>query len=429
MLTVLVFAISAIMLFWHWLLAGLFGVPRDVAWVASIFLLVVTVRSAVAPLTWIQLRNGRRMANLRPELHKLKEKWLLSAEPDAGLYLKWSQRKLQEDNDVSVRGGCIAPLIQVPVILGLYQMVVRMARAKDDAGVTVGFLDNAHIEDFLSSTFLAVPLPVYYSMSEFELDKYGTTFPEAAKVLVPLILAATIFTTTNLTYSLLRLRGTLDWSSSIARRIARMTVILAMIGGAFPLLLGFFGPAPLALAIYWVFNNLWTVTQSFIMMAVINRRWPLTDEFRELNRELFGLYGPSAEKRRRRREAERRRRKAAKEAARQGKKLRPRKPSEKQRKLHEAARKRAIVRLMRASGQGELSIPAAEGVPVTSGAEWIEPPAVPPPSEAGRRPRPPTKYVMPGQHVPPEVLAQLHLSRRKRPSLVVRMRTPAKGWK
>ena len=53
MLTVLVFAISAIMLFWHWLLAGLFGVSRDVAWVASVFLLVVTVRSAVAPLTWI----------------------------------------------------------------------------------------------------------------------------------------------------------------------------------------------------------------------------------------------------------------------------------------------------------------------------------------------------------------------------------------
>ncbi|WP_448852576.1 membrane protein insertase YidC [Corynebacterium sp. 335C] len=429
MLTVLVYAVSAIMLFWHWLLAGAFGVPRDIAWVASVFLLVVTVRSAVAPLTWIQLRNGRAMANLRPELHRLKEKWSLSPDPDAGNYLKWAQQKVRQDNDVSLRAGCIAPLVQIPVILGLYQMIARMSRAKDHSGVTVGFLDNAHVEDFLGSRFLDVPLPVYYSMPEFDLERYGTTFGEAAAVLVPLILAATILTTSNLAYSLLRMRRTLDWSSAMSLCIARLTIILAMIGGAFPLLMGFFGPAPLALAIYWVFNNLWTVAQSVIMMAVINRRWPLTEEFLELNDELHGRYGPSAAKRRRHRQAKRRHRAAEKEAARQGKKLRPRPPSEKQRLMAEAARKRAIVRLMRPSGQSGLELPAAGAVPVTGGATWIEPPAVPPPSEAGRRPRPPTKYVMPGQHVPPEVLAQLHLSGRPRPSLRVRMNTPAKGWR
>ena len=51
---------------------------------------------------------------------------------------------------------------------------------------------------------------------------------------------------------------------------------------AFPLFFGFLGPAPLAIIVYWVCNNLWTMSQNAIITIILERRHPLTPEFRAL---------------------------------------------------------------------------------------------------------------------------------------------------
>lgn len=286
MLEPLVFLISAILKAWHLLVAAIPGISTSVAWTASVILLLITVRAALVPTAYKQLLVGRKSVNLRPEFAAIKNKYARSADPNAPKYAKWAIQELQRTHDISLWSGLIPPLVQIPVFIGLYRMLRRMA----DAGIHgptaevagVGTLSGDEVRDFASATFFGVPLPAYVSMNPVQLAELGTDFSSVISLCAPLILMAATFTGINMAISITRLRRTLDHGSRFMRGTYKYLIGVTGFAIAFPLFFGIFGPAPLAIIVYWVCNNLWTMSQNAIITIILERKYPLTPEFRAM---------------------------------------------------------------------------------------------------------------------------------------------------
>lgn len=286
MLEPLVYAISGILKAWHVGIASVPGVSASAAWTASLVFLLITVRLALLPISYKQLLMGRKTVNLRPQFAAIRHKYSRSIDPNAPKYQRWAMQELRERHGISVWTGLIPPLAQIPVFIGLFRMLHRMANAgaHGSAHVTdgVGFLDGAEVREFTSATFADIPLPAYVAMPQEQFAELGTSSADVFSVIAPLVLAAAAFTGINMAISVNRLRRTLDHGSRFMRGTYRYLVIMTAFAVAFPLFFGFFGPAPLAIVVYWVCNNLWTMSQNAIITIILERRHPLTPEFKAL---------------------------------------------------------------------------------------------------------------------------------------------------
>ncbi len=94
------------------------GIAKKWAWGLAIILLTITVRTFIWPLHAKSTHTMKRMAKLKPEMDKLKEKYgddpnKLNTET-MGLYRKFGINPL---------GGCLPMFIQIPIFFGFYRML------------------------------------------------------------------------------------------------------------------------------------------------------------------------------------------------------------------------------------------------------------------------------------------------------------------
>lgn len=295
MIEFMIYPVSAIMKFWHYLLASVFGVNNGLAWLLSIFGLVFTVRSIIAPLTWIQMKIGRTGQLLQPRVKELTKEYEARTDAEASKWHQEERKKLHKEHEYNPAAGCLPALIQFPVFIGLYQVLLRMARPAeglDSAHRPIGFLSPSDVADFLQVKFMNVPLPAYISMPAERLAQLGTDRATTTEVIVPLVLAACVFTTINMAFSTWRGYRTLDWNSSFAVGLTRF---LASFVVTIPLMLwssAHTAPLPLAIMLYWFGGNLWSMAQFFAFTWHLERTQPLTPEFiamREKSKTEFKL--------------------------------------------------------------------------------------------------------------------------------------------
>ena len=122
-----VFPVSAVMKFWHWLLADVFGAAQDTAWVASIILLVVTIRSVIAPFSWTIIKSARTSLLMRPELKALEERYRSATSHEDIAAFDRERAEVQKKYGYNPFAGCVPPLIQIPAFLGLYRLLLWMS--------------------------------------------------------------------------------------------------------------------------------------------------------------------------------------------------------------------------------------------------------------------------------------------------------------
>lgn len=317
MLEIFVYPVSAVMKLWHLMLHDVFGMDESTAWVVSIVGLVITVRALIAPFTWIMKRSGRASVLMRPELAELKERYGDSTEPEDVYALEDGKKELQEKYNYSLAAGCVPALIQLPVFLGLYRMLLWMARpdSRAEADAPIGVLSLSDIDSFLQAEIGGQPVQAYLAMSDERLLELGTTATEVRSFVIPFLLAAILFTTLNLILSLLWSWQTLDWSSGAARGTFKVLVVISALVPVLLLMLGLFGPIPVALIFYWFCNSLWTLGQTAVINTVVARKWPQLEEhraLRETSRAAF--YAARAEEKDEKKWVKRRRREARRAA-------------------------------------------------------------------------------------------------------------------
>src|SRR3989304_878501 len=87
----------------------------------AIILLTVVVRMAVWPLTSSQLKSAQKMAQLKPHLSRLKEKH----GHDKTRHQQEITR-LYKEHGVNPLAGCLPLILQIPVFIALYQVLLKI---------------------------------------------------------------------------------------------------------------------------------------------------------------------------------------------------------------------------------------------------------------------------------------------------------------
>ncbi|MBV7302434.1 membrane protein insertase YidC [Corynebacterium sp. TAE3-ERU2] len=283
MVDALVFPVSGVMKLWHILLHDGLGLNESRAWLFTIFGLIITVRLSIFPFFWKQQKNSRMSYKLRPQLAALRKEYGLVTDPVKLKEQKRKRKQLYKENQYSATAGCVPALIQIPVFIGLYRLMLRMARPSDGIESAhhppIGMLSSEEMASFLQVRIRDVPIASYVAMSDEQFDLLNTSHDQVFRFVLPLVICASVFTTINMVTASIRNYFTLDFNSPSAVKMQKFMLPFMFMAAIFPIYFGLLGPFPVAIAIYWFGNNLWTLTQSMTTMAIMHYRYPLSEEF------------------------------------------------------------------------------------------------------------------------------------------------------
>lgn len=284
-----VWIVSFVLKIWHLLLASVLRLSPPLSWTLSLLLLVCTVRSALAVLSSRQLISARKTANLRPRLLFVREYYRKHIDPEAPNYANFASKELREAQGLKTSALLIPIFVQLPVIMGLVRMVRQMVAASTGPGLPaargVGFISRDEVTSFLGASFLGQPLSASMRMGQPQLALLGADPESLFRFCLISITAAALFTAFNLLVSWRRMRRTLDYSNKVSTFMSRFLLAMLVYAPLAIMFFGFFGPTPVALIVYWVTNNFWTLAQNIILTRFVERNYPLTADFHKLQEQ------------------------------------------------------------------------------------------------------------------------------------------------
>jgi YidC/Oxa1 family membrane protein insertase len=200
----------------------------------SIVLLTISVRILLIPLTVKQVRSTRVMSELAPEIKKLQAKYKNDRQK-----LNEEMMALYKERGFNPMAGCWPLLAQMPFFFALYQVII--------AG-RLGF--DRELNILREQTFFGVPLEQHW----LKLDGADKIFSAAG--LTILLLTTTMSLTTYISQRQL-----------MSKQAAQVNPQQQMLMRIMPLMFFVFAVnVPLALIIYWVTTNFWSVGQQYMLL-------------------------------------------------------------------------------------------------------------------------------------------------------------------
>jgi YidC/Oxa1 family membrane protein insertase len=198
----------------------------------SIVILTIAVRILLIPLTVKQVRSTRVMQELAPEIKKLQNKHKNDRQK-----LNEEMMALYKERGFNPMAGCWPLLAQMPFFFALYQ-VIYARQIAGEANVLLG------------KTFFGVPLEQHW----WALAGWDKLFSAAG--LTILVLTTVMSLTTYISQRQL-----------MSRQAAQVNPQQQMIMRIMPLMFFVFAVnVPLAVIIYWVTTNFWSVGQQYILL-------------------------------------------------------------------------------------------------------------------------------------------------------------------
>lgn len=115
-----------------------FNVLMLVYWVVhnfalSIVILTLLIRSSLIPLTRRQLRSSKVMQELAPQINELKAQY-----KDDPQGMMAAQQALYKENGVSLYGGCLPLLVQLPFLYALYYSFFAVLNSQNVTSIVKG---------------------------------------------------------------------------------------------------------------------------------------------------------------------------------------------------------------------------------------------------------------------------------------------------
>jgi YidC/Oxa1 family membrane protein insertase len=172
----------------------------------SILAVTIIIRFIILPLTLKQYRSSKRMQDLQPEMKKLKEKYKDDAKKQ-----QEETMKLFQSNGVNPLAGCFPILVQMPILIALYQSIMRNQQIHQHTflWLNLGQPDHFYI------------LPAIAALTTFVQQKFMSTQMNAQMQSLMFIFPVLIF-------------------------------VMSMNFAA-------------ALPLYWVYSNIFTIVQSYFI--------------------------------------------------------------------------------------------------------------------------------------------------------------------
>ncbi|KAA5836225.1 membrane protein insertase YidC [Saccharopolyspora hirsuta] len=256
MLDFIYYPVSAILWFWHKVFGFVLDPASGYAWALSVIFLVFTLRALLFKPFVHQVRSMKKMQEFAPQIRELQAKY-----GDDRQKLAMEMQKLQSEQGFNPLSGCLPILVQVPVFFGLFHVLNGFK-----PGAPSNYIFDANdVASFVAADFFGAKLSNTISQSPEVLEAFGTDRIEMMLVGVPLMIAAAIATHFTARHSVQR--QTADAAAQPQAAVMnRMTLwvfpMFALIGGPF---------LPLAILIYWLANNFWTLAQQRVVYSRIDR--------------------------------------------------------------------------------------------------------------------------------------------------------------
>ena len=256
-MTPLYYAISAVLVAWHWLFTNLFQMNPDggATWVLSIIGLTITVRAALIPLFVKQINSSRNMQLIQPKVKELQKKYGHDRER-----LAQETMKLYKESGTNPFASCLPILIQMPIFLALFRLLDHHAAN----GSGIAFLTDPLAESFGNAElFGVVPLSATF------LDNGGVLAVQVVAAVLVIAMTATTFTTQRQLMSKNMPADALSGPYAQQQKLLLyvLPVVFAVGGIAFPI----------GVLFYWTTSNLWTMGQQFYVIR--NNPAPGTEAF------------------------------------------------------------------------------------------------------------------------------------------------------
>jgi YidC/Oxa1 family membrane protein insertase len=255
------YPVSFILWVWHEVFGFLLGPDNGVAWALSVMFLVFTLRAILYKPFVSQVRSMRRMQEFQPEIAKIRKKYGNDRQKQAE-----EMQRLQKEHGVNPLGGCLPVLVQVPVFIGLFH-VLREFNPVLPNGVPRTenyFFGQAQVESFNRASLFGAKLGNWVTQGEAVLNAAGTSIAHMLIVMIPLMIAAGIFTHITARHSVARQTAAQaeNPQTAIMNKLMLYIFPVGVVVGA-PFL-------PLAILLYWVSNNLWTLGQQYVVYRKID---------------------------------------------------------------------------------------------------------------------------------------------------------------
>lgn len=265
MLNFIYYPVSAILWFWHKAFGYLLGPDNGFAWALAVVFLVFTLRAVLFKPFISQVRSMRKMQEFAPEIQKLKKKY-----GDDRQKMAAEMQKLQSEHGVNPLGGCLPVLVQIPVFIGLFHVLRSFNRPflNADQNRLIGnyVFSAVDVRSFLDAHLFGVPLSAFITEPAELLARYGDISRwQIAIVAIPLTIVAGILTHLTAKHSVERQNPAQVAANPQAAIMNKLMVYL------FPLGVVAGGPFfPLAILLYWLSNNLWTLGQQRLVYQRID---------------------------------------------------------------------------------------------------------------------------------------------------------------
>lgn len=243
-MTPLYYAISAVLVAWHWLFEKL-GMNPDSGqiWVLSIIGLTLTVRAALIPLFVKQIKSSRNMQLIQPKVKELQKKYGHDRER-----LAQETMKLYKESGTNPFASCLPILIQMPIFLALFRLLDHHA-AKGDGKA---FITKDLADSFQNAELWGIPLKATFLRND------GSVAVMIVAAILVLAMTATTFTTQRQLMSKNMPADALTGPYAQQQKLLLyvLPVVFAVGGIAFPI----------AVLFYWTTSNLWTMGQQFYVI-------------------------------------------------------------------------------------------------------------------------------------------------------------------
>jgi YidC/Oxa1 family membrane protein insertase len=243
-MTPLYYAVSAVMVSWHWLLSLALDPDAGLTWAFSIIGLTLVVRAMLIPLFVKQIKSSRNMQLIQPKVKELQKKYGHDRERLAA-----ETMALYKETGTNPFASCLPLIVQMPIFLALFRMLDQAAKK----GKAHGFLNDDLAESFgKSKIFGHIPIKDTF------LNNNGNT---AVMVLAAILVVAMTATTFLTQRQLMSKNMPADALSGPYAQQQKMLlyvlpVVFAVGGIAFPI----------GVLLYWTTSNLWTMGQQFYVI-------------------------------------------------------------------------------------------------------------------------------------------------------------------
>ena len=245
MMQPLYWAVSGILVFFHWAFTPLLGPDSGWTWALSIIMLTVVIRTLLIPLFVKQINSARSMQLLQPRMAELQKKFGHDRER-----LGQETMRLYQEEGVNPMASCLPMLLQMPIFISLFRVL---------EGVSSGNVRGQWLKDrpeLVASLQDATIFNARLADRVFPIEQFGAT--QVVGIILVIAMVGVFFITQ---LQLMRKNMPPESQTGQAAQMQKMMLYF------FPVVYAASSVViPIGVLVYWLTSNIWTMAQQAILI-------------------------------------------------------------------------------------------------------------------------------------------------------------------